>query len=285
MLSGSNAAGLTFLSSVCDLARLDPERVEPVAVLGNSMGWYTALYAAGALGFDDGLELIETMGGMQRHGSGSQLIYPLVDEQWRVDAQVVARVETALAETGALWSIRLGGLAVLAGTDDALDALEAALPTLQLGRTSYPYRLKAHAAYHTPLMTEASRRGQAALAGLAWGSPTTSLVDGTGRVHRPGVASPAALRAYTLGAQVVETFDFTRSLEVALKAFGPEQILLLGPGASLGGAVAQVLIALGWQGLTCRADFDARQASDAPLVISLDREEQAARVIRDPSRG
>jgi acyl transferase domain-containing protein len=283
MLSGANAAGLTFLSSVADLARLDPEKVEPVAVLGNSMGWYTALYAAGALDFDDGLELIETMGGMQSHGSGSQLVYPLVDEKWCADVEALERVEQALAKTGALWSIRLGGLAVLAGPDDVLDALESALPTVQLGRTSYPYRLKAHAAYHTPLMADASRRGQKALAGLGWRTPTASLIDGTGRIHRPGVASPRDLQAYTLGAQVVETFDFTRALEVGLKAFGPEQLLLLGPGASLGGAVAQVLIANRWQGLTCRAELDARQASDSPLVISLGREEQAAQVVRDPS--
>ena len=96
------------------------------------------------------------------------------------------------------------------------------------------------------------------------------------------MADPAELQAYTLGQQVVETYDFTRSLEVALKSFAPEQLLLLGPGSSLGGAVAQILISMGWQGLSCRQDFDERQASDSPLVIALDRSEQASRVVLSP---
>lgn len=282
MLMGSGAAGLTFLSTACDLARLDDDAVEPVAVIGNSMGWYTALFVAGALGFDDSHRLVETMGGMQEHGSGSQVLYPTVGADWRPDSQLLERIEDALLETGARWSIRLGGIAVLAGEIEALEALERLLPTVQLGRTSYPYRLTFHAAYHTPLMAEASRLGQERLGDLGWESPTVSLVDGAGRIYRPGVADPAELQAYTLGHQVVETYDFTRSLEVALKSFAPEQLLLLGPGSSLGGAVAQILISMGWQGLSCRQDFDERQASDSPLVIALDRSEQASRVVLSP---
>ena len=281
MLMGSGAAGLTFLSSACDLARLDPKKVNPVAVVGNSMGWYTALFAAGALSFEDAHRLVETMGGMQGVGSGSQVIYPLVDDDWRSSPEIHAKVEAALAETGAVWSIRLGGMAVLAGETEQLDELERILPTTQLGRTAYPYRLTFHAAYHTALMAEASRLGQTHLADLSWRTPLVSLVDGHGRVHRPGVASPSQLAAYTLGPQVVEPYDFTRSLTVALRSFAPERIVLLGPGSSLGSAVAQVLIAARWQGLSSREDFEARQASDAPLVIALDRQAQAARVLLD----
>ena len=282
MLMGSGAAGLTFLSTACDLARLDKDAVEPVAVIGNSMGWYSALFVSGALGFGDAHRLVETMGGMQEHGSGSQVLYPTVGADWRPDAQLLARIEDALKQTGARWSIRLGGVAVLAGELEALEALETLLPTVQLGRTSYPYRLTFHAAYHTPLMAEASRLGQELLSDLGWRSPRVSLVDGAGRLHRPGVADPAEIQAYTLGPQVVETYDFTRSLEVALKSFAPEQLLLLGPGSSLGGAVAQTLIAMGWQGLSCRQEFDERQASESPLVIALDRSEQARRAVMSP---
>ena len=284
MLKGSGAAGLTFLSSACDLARLDRSSVEPVAVIGNSMGWYTALFAAGALDFEDAHRLVETMGGMQEHGSGSQIVYPLVNDDWRPAPELERLVEEALEETGALWSIRLGGMAVLAGETAQLDALDALLPVRKLGRTSYPYRLTFHAAYHTPLMAEASRLGRERLADLQWRSPEVTLIDGAGRVARPGVSDPEEIAAYTLGHQVVEPYDFTRSLVVALRSFAPEQLLLLGPGSSLGGSVAQTLISIGWQGLSCREDFDERQRSDQPLVIALDRSEQAARVVMDPAR-
>jgi len=282
MLVGANAAGLTFLSTACDLRRLR-EEVEPVAVIGNSMGWYSALYAAGALAFEDALEVVETMGGMQGLGSGSQLLYPLVDEQWRASDAARHAVEQALVETGCRWSIRLGGIAVLAGESEAIEALERALPTAQLGRTSYPYRLTFHAAYHTPLMRAASERGFELLSDRAWASPSVSLVDGAGRVHRPGIASPREILDYTLGCQVTDTFDFTGCLEVALRSFAPEQIVLLGPGSSLGGAVAQILIGLRWRGIESRADFDAMQRSESPLIISLDRADQAALVVRSES--
>ena len=284
MLMGSGAAGLTFLSSACDLARLDRQAVEPVAVIGNSMGWYTALFVSGALDFEDAHRLVETMGGMQEHGSGSQVLYPIVEDDWTPDGEALERVESALVETGARWSIRLGGIAVLAGKVEELEALEKLLPTVQLGRTSYPYRLTFHAAYHTHLMAEASRRGRELLGDLSWRSPKVSLIDGVGRVYRPGVTPPVDIQSYTLGHQVVETYDFTRSLTVALKSFAPEQLLLLGPGSSLGGAVAQTLIATGWQGISCRSDFEQRQASDRPLVIALDRSEQANRVVLSPTR-
>jgi tripartite-type tricarboxylate transporter receptor subunit TctC len=48
------------------VAQIDPARFEIVGVCGNSMGWYTALTAGGALPLADGVQLIETFGGWQR---------------------------------------------------------------------------------------------------------------------------------------------------------------------------------------------------------------------------
>ena len=282
MMVGSGAAALTFMGTVVDLARLDPERVEVVCVTGNSMGWYTALYAAGALSFGDALNVVLTMGGMQDEGSGSQVLYPLTDDQWRMDPARLAAVDKALAETGAQWSIHLGGVAVLAGTDQQVAELmrPEVLPTVQAGGAGYPKPIGHHAAYHTGLMSRVSELGQERLAEVEWRSPGVTLVDGRGAIHRPGVAHPDEVSAYTLGHQVVETFDFTAAVRVALRSFAPDTLILPGPGQSLGAPVAQLLVEEGWQGIRSRQDFMNRQTSEEPLLIAMDRPDQAALVAR-----
>jgi len=274
-VAGENASILTAGVSLADLEALDPALVRPVAVVGNSMGWYTALGYAGALPLEDAGRLIETMGAYQASNViGGQLLYPLVGEDWRADEARIAAVQAALDTIPDLyWSIRLGGQAVLGGTEAALAAASATLPKAQLGTTIFPMRLPLHSAFHTPLMAATSARAQGELADLGWRAPTLPLVDGAGRIWRPVHADPAGLRDYTLGAQVVEPFDLALALRVALREYAPELIVLPGPGSNLGGAIAQTLIAEGWAGLRDREQFISRQ-SNAPVLIALRRPEQ-----------
>jgi [acyl-carrier-protein] S-malonyltransferase len=58
--------------------------------------------------------------------------------------------------------------------------------------------------------------------------------------------------------------------------------VLPGPGDSLGSAVAQVLIAERWRGLSDRAGFLAIQASERPIVLAMGRPDQRARVVASP---
>jgi hypothetical protein len=127
-------------------------------------------------------------------------------------------------------------------------------------------------------MAATGERARAELADLPLGSPAVTLIGGDGAVHRPW-ASPAALWSYTLGAQIVEPFDFARAIATAVGELGPDVIVLPGPGDSLGSAIAQVLIARRWRGLRDRADFVAMQSSDRPVVLAMHRPEQRARVV------
>jgi hypothetical protein len=64
-----------------------------------------------------------------------------------------------------------------------------------------------------------------------------------------------------------------------VKEYAPDRVILLGPGDTLGGAIAQALIAIRWQGLGSKQDFQAVQASDAPLLLSMGRADQRALVV------
>ena len=66
-------------------------------------------------------------------------------------------------------------------------------------------------------------------------------------------------------------------MQVAVKEYAPDVIILPGPGDTLGGAIAQALIGIEWQGIAGKADFMARQAAD-PILLSMGRPEQRALV-------
>ncbi|HEY2481196.1 MAG TPA: hypothetical protein VGI30_03210, partial [Caulobacteraceae bacterium] len=102
--------------------------------------------------------------------------------------------------------------------------------------------------------------------------------DGAGRIWRPHATEPAALWNYTLGEQVVATYDFTSAIRVAVREFAPDRLIVLGPGETLGSAVAQSLIAARWRGLDSKAAFSAAQDADAPL-LAMGRADQRAKVL------
>ncbi len=280
---GENAAGLTFACTAFDFLRLDDTELDIVAVGGNSMGWYSALFAAGVFGLDDAFDLVETMGGMVQNGRiGGQVIYPLVDDDWRAEPERAAAAATALESVGeaghrAGWSIRYGGYAVLWADEEGLPLLLEELPPVKSGEMKYPLELPGHSAFHSRLMLPVSERAIDHLSSLPWRAPSIPLIDGRGCRWHPLGTDPAALCRYTLENQVMETYDFSASVRVALREYAPDAFVLLGPGDALGAAVAHIVIAERWQGIDSREAFLERQEDD-PLLISLGRTEQAALV-------
>jgi [acyl-carrier-protein] S-malonyltransferase len=274
---GDNASALIHACAVADFKSIDRDRYEIVAVTGNSMGWYIALACGGALDAMGGFTVVNTMGTlMQEALIGGQMIYPFVDEDWRADPARKAMLLDLVDRIPDLYlSIELGGMLVLAGSAEALAAAEARLPPSQ-GR--YPMRLANHAAFHTPLQAPVAAAGRKALPEELFRAPTLPLIDGRGVVWERHSSAPAALRDYTLGHQVVETYDFAAAIRTGIRELAPDRIILLGPGATLGGAVAQTLIAERWKGMTSKAEFQARQAED-PILLSMGLEEQRRRVL------
>jgi malonyl CoA-acyl carrier protein transacylase len=280
-LRPAHASPLILVASLLDAEQaLEDHRV--VAVAGNSLGWYTALALAGALSFDDAYRLVQEVALLQElpsetdGGPGGQVIYPLTDAAWRPDAELEAAVGVALQEVEAAGghvfpSIDLGGYAVLAGDEPGVQSLLRHLPPLRVGDRLFPLRLAQHGPYHTPLVAHVAEAARAALEDLEWRTPRISLVDGRGARWTPWSTDPAALRDYTLGEQLTTPFDFASSVTVLLREHAPELLLLPGPGNSLGGICGQLVVAEGYRGIRSRGDFDAAQASDLPIVLSMRR--------------
>lgn len=254
-LDGENAAELIYFSTIAHAALLR-QRYRIVAVAGNSLGWYTALPASGALDPVGGWRLVATMAAMQKQVAGGQILCTTVGDDWLPDPRLVAAVDDALRDVAARGhdffvarSIRLGGHEVLAGTEQGVQALLAALPKVKVGEREFPFRLAGHGPFHTVLCGSTSIQARQALSDLPVREPGCSLIDGFGDVHSPWSADPAALLRYTLEAQVLETYDFSASVRTAMREFNPDVLLCAGPGTSLRAPVGHVVLREGWRGL------------------------------------
>lgn len=277
---GDIASPLICAASLADAAALADD-IELVAVTGNSMGWYLALAAGGALSPEDGFRVVDTMGAlMQEHLIGGQIVYPWMGEDWQADparkAELLALVHDINARGGQALhlSIDLGGMLVLAGDEAGLKAFEAAVPPVA-GR--FPMRLANHAAFHTAMQAPVAAQGRAALPASLFGQPKTPLIDGRGAVWWPHATDTDALWRYTLDTQVCEPYDFTAAIRTAAREFAPDLFIVTGPGTTLGGAVAQSLVLADWRGMSDKASFEAAQASES-LLVSMGREDQRGQV-------
>lgn len=279
---GQNASPLIYACSFTDFLSIDADAIEVVAVTGNSMGWYSALACSGALSGEDGLAVVNTMGRyMDEANIGGQAIHGFLDEDWR---PLPNRREQLLALIADLHSppsrhlyvsIELGGMLVVAGDAAGLDALEAAAPS---GPGRFPMRLQNHAAFHTPLQARVSDRAFTSPPDARFRQPDLPLVDGRGAIWRPGATDVQSLRDYTFGHQVVAPYDFTTAIHVCAREFAPEVFIVLGPGDTLGGAVAQALIAQNWRGLDSKTSFAERQAA-SPVLVAMGRGDQRGHVV------
>lgn len=278
---GDHASGLIYACAYADFLDIDQDRYDIVAVTGNSMGWYISLAIAGALDAQKGLHLVNTMGGlMQDRLIGGQLLIPWVDDDWRPDHAARTRYLTLaedICQSGkgkAYLSIDLGGMLVFGGDAPGLAALNRELPK----KDQFPMRLLNHAAFHTPLQEPVREIAREALPPTLFGAPTIPLIDGRGHIWSPWSTDHNSLWDYTLGHQLTQPYDFSAALRVAVREFAPDKLVILGPGTTLGGAVAQSLILNSWQNLDSKAAFKLRQER-APFVVSMGMPEQRGIVL------
>ena len=259
-LDGRNAAELIYFSTMAHVERLR-EKYEIVAVCGNSLGWYTALPAAGCLDLLQGRRLIETMARLQAGMPGGQLLTTTLTDDWTVDPELADAVEETLEEVSrdhfVARSIRLGAHEVLAGTEAGITALLERLPKVEREGRAFPFRLAGHGPFHTRLCADVSQRAVGELFDLPVSAPDVHLIDGRGDISTPWSACPEALLDYTTTGQVLETFDFTASVRTAIREFQPEYLVCAGPGVSLRAPVGHVVLAEGYRGIGSKSELFA----------------------------
>lgn len=198
-------------------ARIGP----PVAAAGHSLGEYTALAAAGSLGFGDGLRLVAARGRAMAAAADADLsgMAALIGGDFAA-AETLAM--TRRAAGGRLWVANLNapGQAVVAGGIE--DLLWAGEHAAEHGiRRVVP--LKVAGAFHSPIMAPAAASLRAAVEATPLGATSFPVwANATARPHDGDIGG-------TLLAQLTSPVRFAESL-VAMAAAGIDAFVHVGPG-------------------------------------------------------
>ena len=273
---GKNAGPLTYACSLSDYFCIDKDRFEIVAILGNSMGWYSALAMSGSISYIDGNDLIYNMGTlMDEKTIGGQIIYPIVDDNWHLDMSIYNGIVKKIQIESVYISILLGGYIVIGGNVDALKNLMLTLKP----KGDYPFQIPYHSAFHTPLLNEITYLAKDKNSIDIFDKPKIPIIDGMGNIWSNFSTNINKLYDYTFGYQIVNQFDYTKAITVAIKEFAPDKIILLGPGNSLGAPTAQILIKENWLEMDSKESFQAIQ-DEKSYIISMSRKDQRLQVCR-----
>lgn len=243
-----------------------------VAVLGSSGGWYAALAAAGVLSRDEVERLVGELASVQAElgTRAEQLVFPLGDASWHPDPALEDALNSALRHgDGEVHpTSELGAYAVISGTGEGIRALASALPEVAVGERHYPFLLPPGPALQMPAAEPLASELRVRLHDLDWRRPTVTLIDGRGVRHTPWSADPAALRDYTFGPQLVDTYRFATAFRVALREQAPDIVIVPGSGARLAAICGQLIVAEGYRGIRSRRAFVATQQR-SPIVLSM----------------
>lgn len=234
-----NAQLATLTLSLVVLDAVERLGIAPTVCAGHSVGEYTALIAAGTVGFEDGLHLVAERGeAMQDAADAHPGVMAVVVG---CDADTVD-VACRLAD-GDVWLANYNSATetVIAGTADAVD--RAGRWARQLGATSLK-PVAAGGAFHTPFMEPARQRVRKALSEVTFHVPEVSVISNVDALPH----SVAGDWELLLSAQMCSPVRWRQSLLRlgGLTAAGDTEHLFveLGPGGALSTMVRQTLPAM-----------------------------------------
>ena len=205
----------------------------PVYVAGHSMGEYSALVAAGALSFEDGLRLVRERGRVMKE-AGTRNPGMMAAILGLEEAQIAAVCADATATGGVavVANDNCPGQVVISGDRAGMEAAMAALTAVG-ARKVVP--LAVSIASHSPLMQPAAVAFRAAIEATPIQPPHVPVIGNT--TAQP-LTDAAAIRS-ELAAQLTGGVRWTASMQTAL-ADGVTTFVEMGPGEVLSGMMKRI---------------------------------------------
>ena len=221
-----------FLHSVIKALCLGDE-FQPAMVAGHSLGEFSALTAAGALSFEDGLKLVYARAmAMQKACEAAP------STMAAIIALPDARIEEICAEVSREGHVvvpanyNCPGQLVISGN---IEAINEACEKLKAAGAKRALPLKVGGAFHSPLMQPAKDELQAAIEKTEINSPKCPVYQ---NVDAKPHTDPAEIKA-NLIAQLTSSVRWTQSVQNMI-ADGADDFTECGPGKALQGMIVKI---------------------------------------------
>ena len=217
-----------FLHSVALAISLGDD-FNPDMVAGHSLGEFSALVAAGAMKFEDGLRLVSARAqAMQKacelNPSTMAAILALPDEKVE---EVCAAIEGVVPA-----NYNCPGQLVISGTNEGIDA---ACEQLKAAGAKRALKLKVGGAFHSPLMAPAKEELTRAIDATEFSVPRCPVYQNVDALPH---TDPAEIKG-NLIAQLTAPVRWTRTVQ-NMVADGATEFVELGPGKTLQGLVSKI---------------------------------------------
>ena len=222
-----------FLHSVISAICLG-EAFDPQMVAGHSLGEFSALTAAGALSFEDGLKLVYARAmAMQKAceaaPSTMAAIIGLPDAQVEEVCSAVSKMGKGVCVAA---NFNNPGQLVISGD---IDAINEACEQLKAAGAKRALPLKVGGAFHSPLMQPAKDELQAAIEATEIKAPKCPVYQNVdGKPH----TDPSEIKA-NLIAQLTSSVRWTQSVQNMI-ADGADDFTECGPGKALQGMIGKI---------------------------------------------
>ena len=221
-----------FVLSVAQSLVLRARGCQPAVAAGHSLGQYSALVAAGALSFPDGLRAVKLRGELMQQAS---LAHPgAMAAIIGLDDQVVVRACREADRDGFVCAANFNapGQVVISGSQEGVARAVARCTDAGAKRA---VMLPVSGAFHCPLMATAQRALESALAELAFAPLHIPVID---NVTADVLDDPAQIRAL-LVRQLTSPVQWVRSMR-RMVALGIERAIEVGPGQVLKGLMRRI---------------------------------------------
>ena len=221
-----------FLHSVIKAISLGDE-FKPSMVAGHSLGEFSALVAAGALNFEDGLRLVYARAmAMQKAceaaPSTMAAIVGLPDEKIEEICAEVSKEGSVVVPA----NYNCPGQLVISGN---VEAINEACEKLKAAGAKRALPLKVGGAFHSPLMQPAKDELQAAIEKTEFSAPQCPVYQNVdGKPH----TDPADIKA-NLIAQLTSSVRWTSCVQNMI-ADGADDFTECGPGKALQGMIGRI---------------------------------------------
>ncbi len=218
-----------FLHSVI-LAKSLGEEFAPDMVAGHSLGEFSALVAAGALSFEDGLKLVSKRAmAMQKACEAAPSTMAAIIG---LDDKIVEEVCQSIPEVVVAANYNCPGQLVISGSIEGIDKACAMLTEKGAKRA---LKLNVGGAFHSPLMESARVELQAAIEAAPFKAPVCPVYQ---NVDAKPYTDPEKIKA-NLIAQLTAPVRWTQTVQNMI-ADGADSFIEVGPGSVLCGLVKKV---------------------------------------------